>query len=200
MKNLSLIINAVLVVALGVAFILIFSLRSKVNELESSPLASKNGSAGQIVYVNIDSLNAQYDYYTDIKSLMEGKRTKMEAELKAKNATFEQAAMEYQNKMQKGLLLRSEAEKIESQLRNEQQNLMNISQTMQAQLAEESQILNRKLINNIVEYLKEYNKNGKYQYIMSHAYGSNLLYVNDTLDITKSVLKGLNAKYSSEKK
>ena len=198
MKNLSLIINAILVVALGVAFVLIFSLRSKVNELESSPKGSN--AVGNIVYVNIDSLNSAYDYYKDIKALVEGKREKMEAELKAKNSTFEKAATEYQQKMQKGLLLRSEAERIEGQLRNDQQNLMNINQSMQAQLAEETQVLNRKLVNNIIEYLKEYNKNGKYQYIMSHGYGSNLLYVNDSLDITAKVVKGLNKKYSSEKK
>ena len=71
--------------------------------------------------------------------------------------------MEYQEKSQKGLLLRSEAAKIEQQLGADQQNLMRLSESMQGQLAEESQVVNRKLLNNIVDYLKEYNKNGKYQ-------------------------------------
>jgi outer membrane protein len=200
MKNLSLIINGILAAALVVAFILIFSLRSKVNEMESSSGLGTSVGGGDIVFVNMDSLNLKYDYYTDVKAEMEGKRTKMEAELKQKNEVLERAAMEYQEKMQKGLLLRSEAEKIEMKLRNDQQNLMSISQNMQAQLAEESQVMNRKLFNTITDYLKEFNKNGKYQYIMSHGFGGNLLYTNDSLDITSKVLNGLNKKYQAEKK
>ena len=200
MKNLSLIINAVLAVALGVLFVLHFSLRSKVAELETSPGGSNIGGASKIVYINTDSLNAKYDYYVDQKALLLGKQKRMEDELATKKNAYEKSVMEYQEKSQKGLLLRSEAAKIEQQLGADQQNLMRLSESMQGQLAEESQVVNRKLLNNIVDYLKEYNKNGKYQYILGNAFGSNLLYTNDSLDITKAVLKGLNEKYSKEKK
>ena len=80
MKNISLIINGVLAVALVVAFILIFSLRSKVKELDSSPMVGMSGGSGNIVFLNMDTLNLRYDYYTDVKAEMEGKRAKMEAE------------------------------------------------------------------------------------------------------------------------
>jgi outer membrane protein len=200
MKNLSLIINGVLAVALGVLFVLHFSLRSKVAELESSPIGVKSGGASTIAYINTDSLNAKYDYYIDQKALLLGKQKKMEDQLAEKKSMYERSVMEYQEKSQKGLLLRSEAAKIEQQLGADQQNLMRLSENLQGQLAEESQVVNRKLLNNIVDYLKEYNKNGRYQYILGHAFGSNLLYTNDSLDITNVVLKGLNQKYSSEKK
>ncbi|MGC8803632.1 MAG: OmpH family outer membrane protein, partial [Bacteroidales bacterium] len=66
--------------------------------------------------------------------------------------------------------------------------------------AEETRVLNNRLGNNIVEFLKEYNKDGKYVYIMSHVFGGNLLYVNDSLDITADVIKGLNEKYRNSRK
>jgi outer membrane protein len=198
MKNISFIISAVLAVALGVLFIFFFSLRKQVKELETQPNVASTAGA-RIVYINMDTVYTKYDRYTDLKAQLEEKQRRMEAEMASKKSTYEKSVGSYQDKMQKGLLLRSEAAKIEQQLAGDQQSLMKLSESFQSQLAEESQVMNRQLLNSIVEYLKEYNKNGKYQFIMSHAYGGNLLYANDSLDITKEVLKGLNEKYNSEK-
>jgi len=199
MKNISLYINIVLAVAVALLFFLYFSLKSKMNEIESQPVALKT-SAGKIVYINTDSLNLKYDLYIDMKAKMLDRQQKIGSDLNAKKNNLERKVMDYQDKMQKGLLLRSEAAKIEQQLVYEQQYLQRLNDSMQVQLGEETQVENRRLLNTIVEYLKDYNKNGRYQYILSHAYGSNLLYANDSLDITREVLKGLNQKYSLEKK
>jgi outer membrane protein len=198
MKNISLIVNAVLAVAIGVLFILFFSLRGQVKDLDSHPLASKTGD-GKIVYINIDTLYSKYDMYKDMKAMMEDKQKKMESEMSVKKNNYEKNVMDYQDKAKKGLLLRSEQEKIEQQLYGDQQNLMKISQDMQAQLAEETRVQNNKLITTIVDYLKEYNKNGAYQLILSHVYGGNMLYADVSLDITNDVIKGLNEKYKSER-
>ena len=48
-------------------------------------------------------------------------------------------------------------------------------------------------------YLKEYNMDYNYQFIFSNSFGDNLLFANDDLDITNSVLEGINAQYESEK-
>jgi outer membrane protein len=199
MKNISLVINIVLAVALGVLFVLYFSLRSEVKDLGKQPLSLASGS-GNIVYVNMDSLYTKYDEYIDMKTKMVEKQSKMEAELGAKKSNYERSVMDYQDKAKKGLLLSSEMQRIEQQLMGDQQTLVKLSESMQQELAEESRVLNNKLGNNIVEFLKEYNKNGRYQYIFSHLYGGNLLYVNDSLDITKDVIEGLNEKYNKGKK
>lgn len=198
MKNISLIINIVLAVALGVLFVLHFMLRSEVKNNGTQPLALASGS-GNIVYVNMDSLYTKYDEYIDLKNKMIEKQKKMEDELGAKKSSYERSVMDYQDKAKKGLLLSSEMQKIEQQLMGDQQNLMRLSESMQTELAEESRVLNNKLGNNIVEFLREYNKNNRYQYIFSHAYGGSLLYVNDSLDITKDVIEGLNKKYKKDK-
>jgi outer membrane protein len=197
MKNISLIVNIVLAVAIGVLFILFISIHGQVKDLNSHPLASKTGN-NKIVYINIDTLYSKYDMYKDMKAMMEEKQKKMEGEMAVKKNNYEKNVMDYQDKAKKGLLLRSEAEKIEQQLMGDQQNLMKISQDMQAQLGEETRVQNNKLINTIVNFLKEYNKNGAYQLILSHIYGGNLLYADNSLDITNDVVKGLNEKYRSE--
>ena len=197
MKNINLIINILLAVALGILFVLYFSLRSQVKQLAPPPIAMPAGSS-HIVYINIDTLYARYDMYIDMKSKMEEKQRKMEDELALKKSNYEKSVMDYQDKAKKGLLLRSEAEKIEQQLGYDQQTLYKLGNDMQSQLADETQRENRKLIFTIMDFLKEYNKNGYYQYIFSYAFGSNLLYANDSLNITKEVLNGLNEKYNKE--
>ncbi len=199
MKNISIIINIVLAIAVGVLFFLHFSLQRKVKTIgEQSSKASVTDV--RIAYVNMDTLYAYYDEYTDLKAQMAEKQKKMETELNNKKNQYERKVMDYQDKVQKGLLLTSERQRIEQQLYIDQQNLLKLGESMQNELAEESRVLNNRLGNNIVEFLKEYNKDGKYVYIMSHVFGGNLLYVNDSLDITRDVIKGLNEQYHKRKK
>jgi outer membrane protein len=199
MKNLSIILNIVLFVALGVLYFLHFNLKSKINS--GYPVMSKTGTIanGNIVYVNIDTLINSYDAYFDMKKSLEEKQKKSEAELNTRSNTYQKGVADYQDKVQKGLITRSRAQEIEQQLMADQQNLLKFRDNLAADLADEQQVMNRQLINDIVEYLKEYNKYGKYQYILSHSFGSALLYVPDSLDITKDVLKGLNHRYDTKR-
>ena len=199
MKNISLIINIVLAIAVGVLFFLYFSLKSEIKTVASAP-ASGSVKDVRIAFVNMDTLYAHYDEYMDLKAQIAEKQKKMENELNNKKSQYERKVMDYQDKVQKGLLLTSERQRIEQQLYADQQNLLRLGESMQNELAEETRVLNNRLGNNIVEFLKEYNKDGKYVYIMSHVFGGNLLYVNDSLDITAVVIKGLNEKYRKSRK
>ena len=49
-----------------------------------------------------------------------------------------------------------------------------------------------------MEYIKEYNSDAKYDFILTKM-GGNMLYANEALDITNDVVKGLNAKHSVKK-
>ena len=53
----------------------------------------------------------------------------------------------------------------------------------------------------LVEYLKQYNADGKYTYILPYMRETiNILYVNDANNITEEVIKGMNEAYEKEKK
>jgi outer membrane protein len=197
MKNLNLAINIVLAIGLGVLFVMHFALLNNIKHGSPKPIAVASGS-NKIVYIDLDSLLNNYDMAKDMEAKLNQKRTKLSDELNAKKRAFENSAASFQDKVQKGLLLRSEAEKIQEQLSNEQQNLINLNSNMTNQFQEEAMLENRKVMYSITEFLKEYNKDGFYNFIFSTGTGSNLLYTNDSLNITKDVLKGLNEKYSKE--
>jgi outer membrane protein len=201
MKNLpviSIALNVVLIAALAVLYFLHFSLKNQVKQSVASPSAGIAAS-GSIVYVSIDSLMGNYDLYFDLKKQLEVKQKQAEAEFAVKGNTYQKNVADYQDKAQKGLITRSKAQEVEQQLMADQQNLMKYRDKLTADLAEEEQVMNRQLVNNIVSFLKEYNKNHNYQYIFSHTFGSNLLYAPDSLNITKDVLKGINEQYVKEK-
>ena len=69
---------------------------------------------------------------------------------------------------------------------------------MAYKLAEEEQVMNRQVLNSIMDYLKEYNKDHGYHYVLSNAFGGPLLYSNETLNITQDVLSGLNETYQND--
>ena len=200
MKNLSLILNAVLIVAVGVLFFLHFSGKGSAKPV---PAKAEGRSIVQpdvpIVYVNIDTLLNNYEYFNDMQNDLADKQSELEAELNNRSQQYESSAMDFQNKVQKGLVTRREAAELEQQLLQEQQNLLQLRDQLTMQLAEEEQVSNRKLINAIMEYLKEFNADQNYQFIFSNSFGDNVLFANDQLDITYSVLPGLNARYQAEK-
>ncbi len=201
MNQKHLIIESVLAVAIIVLFVLHFT--SGKHATTSGASVSGEGKApasGNIVYVNIDTLLNNYDSYHDMRAQLAQKQKNMEAEFTNKGNSYQKAVADYQDKAQKGLITRSEAQKMEQQLMGEQQNLVRLRDNYSQQLSEEEQVLNRKLINDIVVYLKDYNKDGRYTYIMSNTFGGNLLYVPDSLNITKDVLKGINEQYAKNKK
>ena len=61
------------------------------------------------------------------------------------------------------------------------------------------QVMNRNVLNSIMEYLKVYNQDKKYSFVVSHSFGGPVLFADKGLDITKDVIGGLNASYAKEK-
>lgn len=201
MKKTNLIINVVLLVAVAVLYVLHFT--SGKNETSvagaESALSDSLQNSGVIAYVDIDTLLNKYDLFFDMKKQFGEKQKRLEADMAGKSKAYEKSVIDFQDKVQKGLLTRSQAEQVQQQLMGEQQNLLQYRDKLTMQLGEEEQVMNRQLINEIEVYLKEFNKDGRYQYILSNTFGGNLLYKPEGLNITEEVLKGLNESYVAKR-
>lgn len=199
MKKFTLIFNIVLALAVVALFVLHFTSKSGKSTVasngktETSTELSANFTAA---WVNVDTVLNSYDMYFDMRKELEVNSRKLEAELNAKSRTFEKEAMDFQDKVQKGLVTRSEAQQLQTTLANKEQELYRLRDEMRMQLAEEEQVKLRKIQNSITEFLKEYNENKGYHIILSSTFGGPMLYGHPALDITNEVVKGLNEKYS----
>ncbi len=202
MKRVNLIINIVLVIAVGALFVLHFTGKGKSKPLQTEEKFVENDGTekGEIAYINIDTLMNNMDMFFDIRNQLIDKQKSSEAELNSRSKDFEKEAIDFQEKVRKGLVTRSRAQEIEQELYREQQDLIGLKDKLSLELAEEEQVLNRQLIYYIIDYLKEYNIDNNYQFIISNSLGGPLLYASNKQDITNDVVKGINEKYTEERK
>lgn len=196
MKKSSLIINVILLVAVAVLYVLYFT-RPGVSEKRRTLQVRDTSqvSAPKIVYVNIDTVLANYDMFADYQNKLKEKQKSSEAKLGARSQTWQNKVTDYQNNLKRGLITRSEAQKIEQQLSQEQQELVKLKNDLSSKLMDEQQVSYRKVMFSIVDYMKGYSQLHHYQYVLSTTAGGNLLFGDKNLNVTKEVIQGLNLKY-----
>jgi len=199
-KNIFLyIINGIFIVALVVLYILFFTSNKKINNVKEQ-IIDTTGFSKSIYYINFDTILSKYDMYIDLQAELEKKAKESENELSIKERNFQSKVNEYQVNMQKGLLLRSEAQEIEKQLAIEQQNLLRLQEKMRLELAEQQAVINRKVLNSIMEYLEKIQPKYNYHFVLGTSFGGGVLYANKNLDITDEVVQGLNEEYRKIRK
>ena len=201
MKRLPLIMNIVLAVAVVALYVLYFTgigSPKKNSSFEGLPAGSTNG--GSIFYVQIDSVLSHFDMATDLSGELQSKFNASEAEFQAKQKAYQNDVNDYQYKSQRGLITRSEAQTTEQDLYAKQQNLAKLQQDLTQDLQEKQTVMNRQVINAIMEYLKQNSSQLNYKYVLGTSFGGNILYANDSLDITKNIVTGLNQNYQETKK
>jgi len=201
MKRLPLILNIVLAVAVVALYVLYFTgigSPKKKSAFEGLPAGSANG--GSIFYVQIDSVLSNFDMATDLSGELQSKFQASETEFQAKQKAYQDDVNDYQYKAQRGLITRSEAQAAEQELYAKQQNLAKLQQDLSQDLQEKQTVMNSQVINAIMEYLKQNSAQLNYKYVLGTSFGGNILYANDSLDITKNIITGLNANYQETKK
>lgn len=168
---------------------------------DSNPVALTPANAkAAIAYVNIDTIVAKYNMATDLNKSLQGKTKKIETEFGSKVQNFQREAADFQDKAQKGLITRAQAEEMQAKLQQKQQALSQQEGQYREQLGEEQQVALRNIHAKIVDFLAEYNKTKGYSMIISTTlYGGPVLVGNQALDITNDVIKGLNDSYSPSK-
>lgn len=195
MKNLSVVLNSVLVVAVVVLFVLFFT-NNKSNKNEAVAVEAGVAQKGDIVYIQIDSLINNYDMFNDLRSELEGKATKIQNDLNKKSRAFENDAKDFEEKLNKGLLTRSQAENMQASLLQRQQELQNYTQQKQMEMAEEETVMLNKVMDAIKTYVKQYNEAHQFALILTTSSSTQVVIEGDpSLDITQDVLKGLNEEY-----
>jgi outer membrane protein len=193
MKNLSLILNIVLLVAVGVLYYLHFS--GGKSSMKSAG-ASSVPSDVKIAYVSSDSILKHYDYFDMRTKALEAKSQKLDQEFRNRAQGLQDEYANYQRTVNN--LTLSQVKAVEEDLGKKQQNLQLYQQSLNQELAQDEAKLNRDLYNKITAFLKDYSKENGLQVVLKYDPSSDVLYGGDALDITGDVLKGLNEKYKEE--
>jgi outer membrane protein len=193
MKQLSLALNILLLVLVAVLFYLHFNAQKKqvaVTPSKAAPTPAVNQP--QIAYFDLDTLQAKYQYFKDAEAQLKSSQQSMTAELGGLEREYQKKMGEWQ---QKGpTMSQAEADAAQREKARMEQKYQTRRQVLEEALAKKSMEINKDIKLKIEGFLKEYNKDNRYAYIL--AYMPELIYYRDTTNnITDDLLKGLNDSY-----
>ncbi len=194
MKNISLFLNIALLIAVILLYVDRFSGNKKTS---SSDVKNDSAANTKIAYIRLDSLMNNYDFYNDLKTEFMEKQKNHEGNLSTKSKALERRMMEYQDKTEKGLVTRAQAQKLAEEIQLEQQNLLAMRDRLQMDLAQEEQAMSKRISDSIAIFVKDFNKDKKYDYILNFAPGATMFFATETANITDAVIKSLNKRYNS---
>lgn len=200
MKNVSLIVNVVLVIAVTVLFVLVLSGRSS---KEGDLSGSSNGMSldSGIVYINTDSLIIKYDFARYLSEELLKKEEASRTDFNEKARVFQQDMAEFQRKVQNnGFLSLERAQSEERRLREKEVELQDLNSRLSNELMEQQGVMNKQLRDTISSFLKEYCVDKPYKLVLSNTMGDNVLHAEEGLDITADVVEMLNNRYAESKK
>jgi outer membrane protein len=110
---------------------------------------------------------------------------------------FESQAAAFQEKVQRGGFLTQESAMQErNRLMGEEQNINKLDQELSTKLSQIQSDNNKQLLDSLTTYLKVFNKDKKYNYILNSA---EVLVGDDSHNITKEVLTNMNARFTTSK-
>ena len=158
---------------------------------------SSNHSGTKVAYLDLDSLQSNYEYYKKINAEFDRKQNASNDEVTNMQKRFQNRAMQLQ---QKGPTMnQQEQESAMKEINQMQESLQTKKQALDNELFNYNSKMKEDLLTRIQNYLKEYNSDGRYDYIFSYEPGF-MFYKDTALNITKDVIKGLNDMYAKDKK
>ena len=209
MNKLSPILNIVLTIAVVILYFLHFkgntqtagnSSPVKNDSLAKTITTTQAQKESKIVYLNIDTLFVRYEYY---KKVNDEANTLLKTQEYGYQKRVNDLQVKYQDYMEKagaGLIPKEQAEKIEAEISAEKQRLDELSlkrETWQDDALQKVIPVQKKLY----EFFKQFTKANGYSCILTYTVKcEGALGINDDLDVTKQVIKGLNDEYHEELK
>ncbi len=202
MKNFQSILLYILTAAVAVLFVLHFSGRGT-NQNNIVKAVGKDSTAVKpqqlrVAYIDLDTLQQYYEYFKLKNEEIEREKQRIEQEIQRGLEKLEKDRVAF---LKKGnSITQVEAENFQRDYQTRYQQLQARQQTLQNQYLGNQDKAIDDIKKRIDEYLKDFNKTGKYNFIFSTQEANPTLYYKDTLfNITREVVKGLNEAYQRSK-
>ncbi|WP_143307808.1 OmpH family outer membrane protein [Chitinophaga vietnamensis] len=148
-------------------------------------------SSFKIAYVDLDTLEAHFEYFKQKRGELEKKQQAMENQLNGKARGLQNEYADLQRRA--ASLTQEQGESAQRSLLAKQQQLEQEAQQARATFSEQQAKFNEELQKKLDDFLKVYNADKRYAYIFSYRTGvSNILYRDPAYDVTNDVIKGMN--------
>ncbi|MDP4281232.1 MAG: OmpH family outer membrane protein [Bacteroidota bacterium] len=190
--------NLILLIGLIVLYVLFFTSGKPSKPAMPARIAAKGTI--KVVFVNIDTLNEKYEFVGNLKNDLEATGKKMQAEITSEQNAFEKEAADFQKQVNSNTISEERAKVVYQGLMEKQQLLVEKKEKYTQQVADKELEMNNRLLDTVTNFLKRYNRNFHYDYILGYKTAGEILLANDTLDITHEVIDALNKDYKKKAK
>lgn len=195
MKNLSIALNAILFVLIIILFVMFNNLKKSMEHEGNIDTTAGKDRLLKIAYVNVDSINSNYQLMKDFNNEIQQKENEFQEEYSAKAKKLQDEYQEYMQKKQTGNISQVDDEKEQKDMEAKKNELDGMQQERD-ELVKEVQERNYELQKKIQKFIAEYNKKMGFDYILGYEnVGGAVIYGNDSLDITKPIVNELNQQY-----
>jgi outer membrane protein len=165
----------------------------------SRTVDTSNAKSGnfKMAYFEMDSVDNNYEYVKFIREALRKKEADLNLQLNSLKSSYQKKIAEWQKKGSN--ISQAESDQMNKDYQQMQMNF----ESRQKQLNDEYESEKYKMYvdanKRIAEYLKEYNKDKRFNYIIADQ--PNLIYYKDSVyNITDELIEGLNALYKQDKK
>ena len=197
MKNISTYLSLLALILVGVLFYLHFNHPGFPHDHPPKAIGNE-GAHFKIAYFDIDSLQNNYQYFKDVSGQIKKKEGDITSQLTALQDSYQKRIKELQAKST--TMTQAEGEAAQREYTQMQQKYQQRQMAMEQDLKKNQIDMMSDVRSKIENYLKEYNKQHGFAFILSYEPGFMLYYKDTTYDITHDVISGLNEDYKQVKK
>ena len=201
MKNTSLILSIISLVAVIALGIISFTGKGSASEAKSGENAPAAGS-GAIVYFNLDRVLNEYDMANDLRSVVESKAQGIQEEVNRRGNKLQNDVNSFQEKINKGLITRSVAEVLGQKLEQQRNDFNNFANQKNQEIAEEQQVMMNNIGDAIKTFLDKYASDNSYAMVIAtqgDILPAPVAAADSSLDVTDDIIVKLNDEYVKTK-
>jgi outer membrane protein len=190
-----------------IGVIVLFTLKPN-DKKANRPIITKKDSTGKevvvsgtrIAYVDIDTLESNYNYFKKRKAEFETRQKTIDADLAKTANMLQNEYIALQKKAQAGQLSEAEGEKAQQTLMQRQQELESKRTNMGNKYLKDQEDFNKEIHDNLHKYIEIYNEEKGYDFILSYSKDGSILFANKEMDVTQDIIDGMNSGKGIEKK
>jgi len=189
-------------VLIGFVATLFASCNAPDDQIEAEVKTSADSTGGEkssnlkVAFIYGDTINAKYNFLKDAEAELEKERNVIEQRINRKLRKAENRAMELQQ--QAATMTQIQIQEAQLELQNLDIEIQQFQEKLASEFRKRELELQEEYNDRVNNLLEEYNEGGTYDLILNFQPGGNLLWVNDSYDITDEILRMLNEQYESD--
>lgn len=182
---------------LALASVLFYACDQKTASTTETASSGEGIPAGEmkVAFVYTDSVINKYDYFKKMSEEMTSKGKRFDADLQSRAKGFEQEVATFQQTG--GNMTPNQARAKQDELMQKEQNLMTYRNNLMQELSADEAKLMNEVYEKVQTYIKDYAKENDIDIILSYTRGGAMWYATEAIDVTASVVEGLNKSYAA---